>query len=449
MPAPYGVTDEGFSAKTAEEAREELVAACQEAFGKNTNTDSRTPLGQLLDIWADQIGQQWEAQEAAYEGRDPAQAVGQSLYALGALTGTFPESEKPSTVPLYCCGDPATSLLTGRVASTIDLGTRFATIADATLAAATAWAATTAYVVGDIVTNDGGSGDFVYLCRVAGTSAGGSGPDQDIIGDTVVDGTVTWVSIGQGTALALVNSQSEELGPINGLQNTIKAIETPVTGWLSVYNDVDATLGNDTETDEEFRIRRVDELQSEEGAPINAVRETVLAVTGVDQAFVYQNVTNATDSFGLPPKSVEAVVDGGLDDDIADALLRSVAAGIEPFGSTVVPLVDDSGETQNIGFSRPTPIPITIAITVEVDTNTYPIDGDQQVEDALLATGTGYGIGEDVYSTALIPSAFTVQGVLNVSVLTVNGGASQSILRDEHATFAAVNITVTSVPGTP
>ncbi|UTV53233.1 major capsid protein P2 [Burkholderia arboris] len=52
--------------------------------------------------------------------------------------------------------------------------------------ASAAWAATTAYTVGTQVSNGGN----VYLCTVAGTSAGSGGPSGN--GTAIVDGGVTW-----------------------------------------------------------------------------------------------------------------------------------------------------------------------------------------------------------------------------------------------------------------
>ena len=54
----------------------------------------------------------------------------------------------------------------------------------------TDWLATTAYVVGDYVANSG----RVYICIVAGTSAGSGGPSGT--GSAIVDATVTWAHKG-------------------------------------------------------------------------------------------------------------------------------------------------------------------------------------------------------------------------------------------------------------
>jgi len=53
-----------------------------------------------------------------------------------------------------------------------------------------AWAATTAYVVGDIRKNGAFPNTKIYEATVAGTSAGSGGPST--FGSAIVDGTVTW-----------------------------------------------------------------------------------------------------------------------------------------------------------------------------------------------------------------------------------------------------------------
>jgi hypothetical protein len=60
---------------------------------------------------------------------------------------------------------------------------------------ANVWAATTAYVVEDLVKRLTGSGIFWFKATVAGTSAGTEPTWPTVLGNTVVDGTVTWKAI--------------------------------------------------------------------------------------------------------------------------------------------------------------------------------------------------------------------------------------------------------------
>ena len=62
---------------------------------------------------------------------------------------------------------------------------------------APAWAAATAYVVGDVVRKVAANG-HVYRCIVAGTSGGGEPAWPTTPGVTIVDNTVTWAESGFG-----------------------------------------------------------------------------------------------------------------------------------------------------------------------------------------------------------------------------------------------------------
>ena len=56
------------------------------------------------------------------------------------------------------------------------------------------WAATTGYTYGQIIWPS--SGSLLYRCVVAGTSGGSAPTFPTVVGETVVDGSVTWAAIG-------------------------------------------------------------------------------------------------------------------------------------------------------------------------------------------------------------------------------------------------------------
>ncbi|MER7131244.1 hypothetical protein [Streptosporangium saharense] len=81
-----------------------------------------------------------------------------------------------------------------------------ATLASKTIAytAANSWsvqrANSTAYAVGDVVRPSTGNG-YVYQATTAGTSGGSTPTWPTVIGQTVVDGGVTWTNVGRGVLL--------------------------------------------------------------------------------------------------------------------------------------------------------------------------------------------------------------------------------------------------------
>lgn len=119
---------------------------------------------------------------------------------------------------------------------------------------------------------------------------------------------------------------------------------------------------------------------------------------------------------GRPPKSFEAVVSGGSDQDVAEEIWLSKPAGIQTFGNVNggagIPIIDSQGDTQIIFFSRPTPIYIWVQLTLTLySEENFPVNGVQLVADSILAYGQSLGIGVDVLLQRVLCQIFTVPGV--------------------------------------
>jgi len=85
MPAPYGVTDTGFSTKTLSEQLAEIEVQMVAAFGPGVVQDAQSPLGQLNGLFADALAELWEVAQAMYGSLDIDQATGSRLDTLGKL----------------------------------------------------------------------------------------------------------------------------------------------------------------------------------------------------------------------------------------------------------------------------------------------------------------------------------------------------------------------------
>jgi hypothetical protein len=372
---------------------------------------------------------------------------------VAALTGTAREAPTLSKVIASCCGTPGTTLQAGRVASVQPLGSRFQSAATKTIAALTAWQQSTAYNVGDRVTADGKA----WQCTIAGTSLGsGSGPAGNPPA-LVADGTVTWVCFGVGTGAVDVQFNAQTYGPIIANAGTLNKIETPTAGWSTVRNAEDAYyLGTNLESDAAMRLRREAELRAQGNAMIEAIRQSVLAVAAVTGCYVFENTTDATDANGLPPHSVEAVVQGGDNAAIREALFASVAGGINTYGTSSGSVTDARGQLHTIRFTRPMAIPVYVTFDLVVDANSFPIDGVDQVKAAALAFGTAaYVNGRDVVASALGAQAFKVPGVLDCPAPKIGTapapGTSTTIPISLHelAQLDSARIVVNTTPGTP
>lgn len=224
---------------------------------------------------------------------------------------------------------------------------------------------------------------------------------------------VTQAGIDQGTG----NLIATVSGPVVANAGTLTVIVTPVSGLTNVANITDAVLGRNVETDNEYRARRAETLQIAGAGTVEAIRSRLLALTGVTAVIVFENETLIPDMDGRPPKSFEAVVQGGDQQAIADLLWQVKPAGILTDGSIETDITDSQGQTHEIRFSRPTPVPIYVILNLSVNIN-YPSNGDLGAVEAIVASGNALGIGKEVVTIPyLISSIAPIQGIEDAQLL--------------------------------
>lgn len=394
----YGLTTTGYVIKPSEVIVDELQTGLRGAFGANIDLTPSSNWQQLVAMLADRFEELWQLGQALYAATDPDKATDAALIALCAITGTLPEAAGPSSVAAIATGNPGTILLAGRKASVQVTKVPFSSDADATLGAATAWAISTAYVIGDIRKNN----SAIFYCTIGGTSAGSGGPSGQ--GTAIVDGTVTWRFVGPGTAYATIAWTCTSTGPLSALSGTLTNIDTTVSGWLGVSNPSDAALGNNADTNAQLRQRRQQELLGESRSVVDSIRTRILEdVDSVTNCIVLTNETEATNGDGMPPHSVECLVRGGLDQDIVDTIFANVAAGISTYGNQTGTFTDvDNGEqTYTVKWSRPVEHQIYIIANVVKDGKKFPADGATRIAASLAFIGNLLGEGRDVESSYL------------------------------------------------
>lgn len=241
------------------------------------------------------------------------------------------------------------------------------------------------------------AGLVAALVAQATTTPSASGADSVYI---LADDLTIPFSVVAGTNLTLTTVSAYHVmeatvtGDIDAPVNSLTVIVTPATGWLSVNNPTQATVGRNEETDTELRARRLISLKIIGAGTVDAIRARVLEVTGVTACSVNENTTDVvqTEAFAI------IAADTGADTFTLAGDVRQVFAA--PFGPNATFVV--SGSTGNNGTYT------TISV-------------------ALVG-------GNTVVSVAVVPSSAGVLGQMTLDTLpgksfevVADGGVNQTI----------------------
>jgi len=229
--------------------------------------------------------------------------------------------------------------------------------------------------------------------------------EEDILiifsADLVTSNQITFTV--NGTPLPTITFTSTHL-------NTMQLIEVQLEGVEGIDVVTVGGTGNRTLT-----------VEMNQGYEITITASPVTG--GASQADV--NITG-----GRFPKSFEAVVQGGTDEDVANKIWETKPAGIQTFGNTNFTITDSQGDPQVMNFSRPTPIYIWVDVDLTLyDEETFPSNGVSLVKQAIVNYGSTLGIGEDVLFQRVLCQIFTVTGIAsgNMQIAsTLNEGDSPS-----------------------
>lgn len=396
----FGVTDAGYVIKAQTDILASLIARAKAAplLGPNLDYSSASPLGQLLGLISGELAECEEHNAQVYAANDPEAATGAPLDNVCSITGTSRPDAAPSR----------------SLSQTVNLDAGF------TLNQS------------DALISPAGRPDLIFqMDQDSVTNPGGSAADIPCTFTCLTD------------------------GPINADAGQLTSIINPILGWNSTTNTADVIPGRDVALDPELRALRTIELFTRGGSTVGAIRAHVQEVSGVLTSGVLENTSDAPDADGVPAHSFAVVLDDGAvpaaaDNDVAQAIYDTRPAGIAGDGTDSGTATDSGDESTHLEhFRRNERKPVYIVATLTVSAS-FPVDGLQQVKDALKARGDGYAVGEDVVALFLRAACFNVAGVVDVPTFTldfspapVNTG-NLTVTTFQRATFDTSLITVSA-----
>lgn len=235
-----------------------------------------------------------------------------------------------------------------------------------------------------------------------------------------------------GSGDATATFRSVEYGPITASSGTITKIVSGVVGWETANNPADASPGKLEQTDVSARRQRKTELGSNALNNTAAIISAVSALEGVNGVKFLENFTGSTDTFSgvsLVEHSTWICVDGGVDEEIAEAYFNARSGGSDFNGDEeVVYVVPISEQEVTVKFDRPDDKPLICRITAVEGVST--IDDIKNAAilyvDGLIDGYDGFTLGEDSSPfeiasgiNAVLPNVF----VSKVELATVADGS--------------------------
>lgn len=224
-----------------------------------------------------------------------------------------------------------------------------------------------------------------------------------------------------GSGSASVEFRAIEYGPVAAAIGALNQIVSGVLGWETITNPAAATLGQDEQSDASLRQLRADTLALQGVALPEAITSAVYNVSGVRSLAFLENVANTTQSIegiSLVAHSIFVCVDGGSDEEVAEAILANKSLGCNFNGNTTVQVVEPvTGQEYDVTFERPEEIDVLVRVTVSLEGTL--IDPNTAIPAAVVAYADGEIPGEKGFVVGGDVSPFELGSAVNTAYPTV------------------------------
>ena len=460
-----GVTDEGFEIKTFDQIKTEYESDFRDIFGENINLSSTSLLGGLIGIMSNNDSQLWELGSSVYLSRWVNTATGRSLDNNVNFLGLTRKQDFRTSGEVFLFGDVGTSIPEGTI-----LGSggnlNFVTLSNVELISGlppimriSREAGLTTDTVMLIPSDDlfgifqppGTSPSFNFseltddiktdlegyfgentiesVHRVTASEAMSDDTDRSV-NDLIItfrtnmflpgftsDGVIiTFEQIGRSNGIP-VSVASQDSGPFDVAAGQVNRIITPIDGLSRVINFLDFIPGRYAETDEELRRRWINRVRSPINSTKDSIKNALESLDGVTDAYVF----DVEDNDSIPPLSLDIVVNGGDEDDIAQVIYNTKPPGIRLSArvaeqSVTANATDNLGNIKPILFSRPDIIVAEARVTIQ-KLSTFPPNGDSEIRQAIFDFQTRLPIGSVVRPSP--DMIWALEGIMGINSLSI------------------------------
>jgi hypothetical protein len=276
--------------------------------------------------------------------------------------------------------------------------------------------------------------------------------NPDNLFETVIDIDLT-------TGSNSIDIVAVSAGSISVTTDDISVIATPVIGLTSGTNSSGSTFinGTEIETDDEFRLRLFQVPAIARTLRVDAIENAILDLndnadnegyTEISAVKIIENEENITNSLGMLPHTIQAVVyypgsaDAVTDSKVAEAIAQSKPDGIKTVSTTTSSYSEAvvvGNSTRNIIFSRPD----TQNIYIDIDTSPTLSGADKTALKAdIVAWGATLTMGSNVIVYGKNSLSDVINNFANVEITdyTIDIDTSGSPSGDDNITIGDTEI---------
>lgn len=355
--APY-IDDAGLHIPTYQDIKDDLVTEAKKIFGEDIYLENDSMDYEYISAIALKMYDTLNSIVYAYNSRSPVTAIGSGLDTVVKINGLKRKSASYSTCVVTLTGIPQTVIKSGLV--------------------------------------------------------------QDISGNNWnLPSNITIPEEGEIEVSAICTV----LGSVSALVGDINKIATPQLGWISVTNKVNAVLGQPVETDVQLRARQAVSTALPSQTLLEGTIAGIVSVEGVTRQRVYENDTNDSSEteenpYGLPAHSITAVVEGGLDADIAEQIYIRKGVGCYTNGTTEVQVTNKYDITTSIRFYRPSYVDVDIIVNIKKYAG-YTDNVVDNIKNNILNYLNKLNIGDNLPTSLLWNSALTANPDLTSPIFSI------------------------------
>ena len=368
------INEKGIQIDDLSTIKNRLVDKFKSIYGEDINLDSDTPDGQLLGLFSQELANVHQAVSFIVQMLDPYQATGQWLEQRAMYAGLTRITASYSYIDdVIFTGSPKTTVPINSIY--IDKNKN-------------KWVTTEA-----ITLNDLGSARTKFRSLE--------------LGDYTVN-------------------KLEEFTP-----------STIIIGIDRVIANTKSYGGADEESDPQLLKRFMLSHSINNYDDRQGIQSALLNITGVTKCVVYENFTDITDEKGVPAHSLNAVILGGVNENIAEVIAKKKIGGCGLFGKIESAYLLD-GLLRKVFFDRPKKIDVNVSMII----GRYQLFSDidiEQIKDNLITLE--FDIGENVYASRIISDINLVDGFY-IKSLTVNNSNIADIGFREYAQINNVEVII-------